>query len=71
MQLEEIRLAYFKCFKEIKVQCSKVTLLTGANSSGKSSILYGLLGAIQTKDHPLYFSPNGSYVSMGDFEEPR
>ena len=69
MQLEEIRLSHFKCFKEAKVQCSKVTLLTGANSSGKSSILYGLLGAIQTRDFPLYFSPNGNYVSMGDFEE--
>jgi predicted ATPase len=69
MQLDEIRLTHFKCFKEAQVQCSKVTLLTGANSSGKSSILYGLLGAIQTKDFPLYFSPNGNYVSMGDFEE--
>ena len=69
MQLEEIRLSHFKCFKDVKIQCSKVTLLTGANSSGKSSILYGLLGAIQTRDFPLYFSPNGNYVSMGDFEE--
>ena len=69
MQVQEIRLTNFKCFKDVKVQCSKFTLLTGANSSGKSSILHGLLGAIQTKDFPLYFSPNGTYVSMGDFEE--
>jgi predicted ATPase len=69
MKLLEIRLSNFKCFKAVNVNCSRFTLLTGANSSGKSSILYGLLGAIQTKDFPLYYSPNGSYVSMGDFEE--
>lgn len=69
MKLERIRLSHFKCFQEADIQCSKITLLTGANSSGKSSILYGLLGAIQTRDYPLYFSPNGNYVSMGDFEE--
>jgi predicted ATP-dependent endonuclease of OLD family len=69
MQIQEIRLTNFKCFKSVKIQCSKFTLLTGANSSGKSSVLHGLLGAVQTKDFPLYFSPNGTYVSMGDFEE--
>lgn len=69
MQLDEIRLNHFKCFKDLKIQCSKFTLLTGANSSGKSSVLDGILGAVQTKDFPLYYSPNGSQVSMGDFEE--
>jgi len=53
MQLEEIRLSHFQCFKELKIQCSKVTLLPGANSSGKSSSLHGLLGAIQTNDFPV------------------
>jgi predicted ATPase len=69
MNIERIHLENFKCFKDISIDCSKFTLLTGANSSGKSSILYGLLGAIQTKNFPLYYSPNGNYVSMGDFGE--
>ena len=44
-------------------------MLTGANSSGKSSVLYGLLAPFQSREFPLYLSPNGKYVNMGDFIE--
>ena len=43
--------------------------MTGANSSGKSSILYAILGAIQSNEFPLQFSPNGKYVNMGDYKQ--
>lgn len=69
MYLRRIALQRFKCFESVDIECSKFTLLTGANSSGKSSIIYGLLGALQTTNFPFYFSPNGSYVNMGDFAE--
>jgi predicted ATP-dependent endonuclease of OLD family len=69
MAINRISLKNFRCFREVDVNLSKITLLTGANSSGKSSLLYGLLVALQSKDFPFYLSPNGQYVNMGDFEE--
>src|SRR5438093_9836103 len=69
MQLRKIALRNFKCFQKVNVECSKFTLLAGANSSGKSSLIYSVLGALQTKNYPFYFSPNGRYVNMGDFVE--
>ena len=44
-------------------------LLTGANSSGKSSVISAILGMMQTQGFPFYFSPNGKYVDMGSFED--
>jgi len=47
----------------------KLLLLTGANSSGKSSVMYALLGALQTEDFPFQYVPNGDFVEMVDFDE--
>lgn len=69
MSIHRIALQNFKCFKELEVDLSKITLLTGANSSGKSSLLYGILAPFQSREFPLYLSPNGKYVNMGDFIE--
>ncbi len=72
MQIHRLALKNFKCFKEVDVSFSKITLLTGENSSGKSSLIYGILTPIQSVNFhstsfPLYLSLNGSYVSMGGF----
>lgn len=69
MNIKKIKLQNFKCFEKAEVDCAKVTLLTGANSSGKSSVLNGLLGALQTTRYPLFYSPNGEYANMGDYSE--
>ena len=70
MDLQKITLENFKCFQsETGIDFGKLTLLTGANSSGKSSILYSILGAIQSEEFPFQFSTNGKYVNMGDFNE--
>lgn len=69
MAITRILLKNFKCFQEVEVNLAKITLLTGGNSSGKSSLMYGLLAALQSKQFPFYLSPNGKYVNMGDFEE--
>jgi predicted ATPase len=42
-------------------------LLTGANSSGKSSLIYSILGIAQTLDFPLSYSPNGELFNMGGY----
>jgi len=74
MQIHRLALKNFKCFKEVDVSFSKITLLTGENSSGKSSLIYGILAPLQSvssdgNSFPLYLSLNGNYVSMGGFEE--
>ena len=62
MDVRKIRLRNFKCFQNVEIDCAKITLLTGANSSGKSSLLDSLLGAVQSARFPLFYSPNGDYV---------
>lgn len=74
MQIHRLALKNFKCFKEVDVSFSKITLLTGENSSGKSSLIYGILVPIQSiksygNSFPLCLSLNGSYVNMGGFKE--
>jgi predicted ATP-dependent endonuclease of OLD family len=70
MNLKKVTIENFKCFQsKIDIDLGKITILTGANSSGKSSIIYGILGAIQSGEFPIQFSPNGKYVNMGNFKE--
>ncbi|ELS33658.1 MULTISPECIES: AAA family ATPase [Pseudanabaena] len=74
MQIHRLALKNFKCFKEVDVSFSRITLLTGENSSGKSSLIYGILAPLQSvslngNSFPFYLSLNGNYVNMGGFEE--
>lgn len=69
MKLGRIEYGNFKCFEKATFDMKKITLITGENSSGKSSFFYGFLGAIQSGEFPYRFSPNGKYVNMGDFCE--
>ena len=74
MHIKRIALKNFKCFKEVAVDFSRITLLTGENSSGKSSLIYGILAPLQSTNFnwnsfPLYLSLNGEYVNMGGFEQ--
>ncbi|MGV3459557.1 MAG: DUF3696 domain-containing protein [Flavobacterium sp.] len=70
MNIKDITIENFKCFKSSqKIEFGKLTFLTGPNSSGKSSIIYSVLGAIQSEEFPFRFSTNGKYVDMGDFKE--
>ena len=41
--LQRIRLTNFKCFEELDLPCSTLTLLCGLNGMGKSSVIQGLL----------------------------
>lgn len=69
MYIDKLSLRNFKCFEKVDISFSKITLFTGPNSSGKSSLLYGLLGPLQSEAFPFYLSPNGKYVNMGDYRE--
>jgi predicted ATPase len=51
MLIKSLSLKDFKCFEQVDIDFGKITLLTGANSSGKSSLIYALLGIM-----PLIFN---------------
>ena len=46
--LERIDLRLFKCFEELRLPLAPLTLLTGLNASGKSSVLQALVLLHQT-----------------------
>jgi predicted ATPase len=70
MDLKKISIENFKCFgSQVDIDLGRLTLLTGANSSGKSSIIYSVLGAIQSGEFPFQFSTNGKYINMGSYKE--
>jgi len=72
---KSLHLENFKGFDKIDIPFRAVTLLTGLNSAGKSSVLQALLLLKQidwerepNTDHVELF-PNGSYVSLGSGRE--
>lgn len=67
MHLERLALTNFKCFPQQTLSFSKLTLLLGANSTGKSSLLHGVLAALQSGQFPFALSANGNLVNLGDF----
>ncbi len=75
--LTEIKLTNFKCFKEeTSFPLSKLTLLTGINGQGKSTLLQSLLLMRQSHSAEHYavnkkILLNGNCVSLGTFSELR
>ena len=69
MKITALGIANFRCFKEAKLRVAPVTLITGANSAGKSSLVAPLLAWAQTDGMPALLSPNGRHVEMGGFRE--
>lgn len=62
--IKEVHVTGLKSIKDLTVNCSKLNLLVGTNSSGKSTFLQALLVWKQK-------SLNGKYISIGDFREVR
>lgn len=69
VQVNKLHLENFKCFPNASIEFGKITLLTGANSSGKSSFMSSFLGVLQSKGFPFSYSTNGQYIDMGDYPE--
>ena len=67
-RITHLKLKNFKCFQDLDIDLKPLTILTGANSSGKSSIIYSILVALQSKDFPYFFSANGKYVNLGNYK---
>jgi len=71
--ISQIRIRNFKAFRDQTMSLAPLTLLTGLNGSGKSSLLQSLLllrqshvsGALARKSVIL----NGSYVNLGTYQD--
>jgi len=73
--LKQIKLTNFKCFQEeTTFPLSNFNLLTGINSSGKSTFLQALLLMRQSIEYDIYTTRlvlNGSCVNLGSFDDVR
>lgn len=69
--IEKLSLKNFKSFRNAdSISLAPITLLSGQNSSGKSTLIQSLLLFKQTLESPVADEPiilNGSYVTLGDF----
>lgn len=70
--LQRIRLEHFKCFEKLKLPLAPLTLLTGLNASGKSTIIQALAllhqTLIESPDSPGLVL-NGEIVTLGSADE--
>lgn len=72
MKIEKLKLENFKAFHSNEFQFKKITLLAGANSAGKSTILHALASILQgseSRPFPFYFSNYGKNVHLGGFKD--
>ena len=73
--LRRIGLRNFKCWKELDIELAPITLLFGANSSGKSAILQSLLMLKQTArgidpgQHINFGGSDRDYVDLGSYRD--
>ena len=70
--IKALRLSNFRCFQNTEVHFAPITLLTGANSSGKTSLLYSILCTTQTSDpdiFPFTIAPNGELCNLGSYQQ--
>lgn len=66
--LEQLRLRHFKCFEKLDLPLAPLTLLSGANASGKSSVLQALVLLHQTiREHEwsIRLMLNGKSMQLG------
>lgn len=63
--IKKVKISALKSIENLTVECSKLNVLAGANSSGKSTFLQALL-LIAQNSH-IRQGLNGEYVSLGDF----
>lgn len=65
--LKNVNVKGFKCIDNIQIQLENLNLLTGKNSSGKSTLIQAILLGMQNNNNknPL----NNKYVELGEFND--
>lgn len=67
--ISKIDIRNFKSIREMQVDCSKLNVFIGVNSSGKSSVLQALLFALQNVHEPIGI--NGRFIRLGKLANNR
>jgi predicted ATPase len=70
--INQIELENFKCFKKLKLNLKQLTLLSGSNASGKSSVLQSLVLLSQTMKRDRWSKKlflNGSIIELGTVQD--
>ena len=73
-QLRRIELQEFKSVAQADVELRPLTVVVGANSSGKSTLLQSILAvtqAVRSQTAAAEFPLNGEFVRLGTFDETR
>jgi predicted ATP-dependent endonuclease of OLD family len=70
--LKRLQLRNFKSWREVDIEFGAITMLFGANSSGKTALLQFLLLLKQTVEHPdptipLFWGDERSPVDLGGY----
>lgn len=63
--INKIKVSALKSISELNVECTRLNILAGTNSSGKSTLIQAILLMFQNLDKKQGL--NGELVSMGDF----
>ena len=63
--IKRISISGFKCIENVSINFYGLTLLTGKNSTGKSSVVHSILALKQDGENPY----NGPYIELGDAKE--
>jgi predicted ATP-dependent endonuclease of OLD family len=72
MKIESLALENFKIFKKAEFNFKKITILAGANSAGKTSVLNALASIIQNNNadsFPFNYHNYGENVHLGGFKD--
>lgn len=63
--IKNIKIAGFKSFDNVKFEFKNFTLLAGANSVGKTTVLQSIFALVQSGNNPF----RGEYMNVGKFNE--
>jgi predicted ATPase len=71
MKIQQLRLENFKAFRKAEINFRPLTILAGANSSGKTSVLNAITSILQTPPNlfPFKYLPNGKICQLGGYKD--
>lgn len=67
--IKKLEIRNLKCIEKLEIECSRLNVFIGTNSSGKSTIQQALLFVGQNMEESAGL--NGKYIHLGEFEEVR
>lgn len=67
--IKKIKIEGYKCFDDMLLPCSELTLLTGDNLSGKTAVIESLLLCRQISDINCGDALNGPFVTVGKYTD--